>query len=300
MRFLLLSILCLSAQACGKKAIPGKTTDEQAADVEAAVLDDSGFLANLVEALKPFLPSGPQGEKGLDGKDGVDGLAGPKGEKGDRGWTGEPGVPGLPGGQGPKGDKGDPGDIGPQGLQGVVGAQGPKGDKGDTGSQGPKGDKGDTGDVGPAGATGPQGEPGPAGSVGANGSNGNTSLLSATRVFSASGNCTTPPCDYVNATPVNTQATFVPPVLNVVFGDQKVGSAFVTFSDVAKCTYTGNNKSGSALALYEFTSCADLSGNPLTLAPGQPFAFSGTVGLSLGTGSGTSQTLQVSAILQIQ
>jgi hypothetical protein len=83
-------------------------------------------------------------------------------------------------------------------------------------------------------------------------------VLSATRVFSPSTQ------DYTGSLTINSQAVFVPSVLNVVVGDQKIGVAYVTFG-ATKCTYTGNNKSGSALALYEFTSCKDANDNVLTM-----------------------------------
>ncbi len=319
-KFVVLMCLFVGFTAC-KKAVPGTTSAEE----EVLPVDDgtqclpittcsgAGELAplipGLVSVLTPLLPQGPKGERGLDGFDGLNGADGAQGLQGDIGPQGPAGqsvfledvlmsvIPFLtPGPQGIPGTNGLPGaqgDVGPQGPIGPTGA-GEQGPVGATGSVGPKGDQGDTGPAGPTG------EKGDAGGVGSNGSNGNTSVLSATRVFNAAGSCTTPPCDYVSVTPVNSQTVFVPPVLNVIFGEQKVGTAFVTYSNLAKCTYTGNNKSGSALALYEFTGCADLDGNPLTLAPGQPFAFNGTLGISIGSGSGTSSTLQVVAFFQIQ
>lgn len=302
----------LSLFACQKKAVPTSdanqcvaltSCDVDGGDLATQLVDSGGLVDALLPTLLPHLPKGPQGDKGDAGPQGVQGEQGLQGLQGPQGAAGQsvsltdvvttlypdvvnaltpllpPGPPGLPG---LNGLDGVPGQQGLQGLQGV------------------KGDKGDTGDTGPVGPTGAQGPKGDAGGVGSNGSNGNTSVLTATRVFNASGSCTTPPCDYVSATPVSTQTIFVPPVLNVVYGDQKIGTAFVIFGNVAKCTYTGNNKSGSALALYEFTSCADLDGNPLTLGPGQPFAFTGNLSLGLGTGSGTSQTLQIVAYFQIQ
>ncbi len=251
--------------------------------------------AGLPQALAPFLPQGPKGDAGVAGTNGVDGqsvflsdvvtevlaslpppIPGKDGTSVSLTDVVAAVVPLIPTPQ--NGADGLPGVAGPQGPQGTVGA---KGDKGDAGAQGPTGSQG------------------PAGTVGANGSS-NTSVLTATRVFSSSGSCLTPPCDYTGTSTVNTQAVFVPPVLNVVYGDQKIGAAYVLFNSVAKCTYVGNNKSGSALALYTFVSCADVDGNALTLAPGQPFAFTGGVTVQIGDGSGTSTTLQVVAFFQIQ
>ncbi len=138
--------------------------------------------------------------------------------------------------------------------------------------------------VGSTGATGP---------VGANGVGfSNTSILSAVRTFS-------PTTDYVGTTTVNTQAIFTPSVLNVVVGDQKVGLAYVNFGST-KCTYTGNSKSGSALAMYEFTFCKDSDGSLLpNMKPGKPFAWTGSVSVQVGDGSGTDSPVQIVAFFQI-
>jgi hypothetical protein len=322
-KFVVLMCLFVGFTAC-KKTVPGTATEEEfpiddgsAQCLPITSCSGAGELApllpGLVSVLTPLLPKGPQGERGLDGFDGLNGQDGAQGLQGDAGPQGPAGqsvfledvlmsvipflpqgpqgIPGFDGLPGTNGLPGVQGDVGPQGPPGPTGAgeQGPQGLTGDTGSKGDKGDKGDAG---------PTGEQGPAGSVGANGSS-NTSVLTATRVFNAAGSCTTPPCDYVSATPVNTQVVFVPPVLNVVYGDQGLGLAYVSFG-TTKCTYKGNNKSGSALALYEFLSCADGDGNALPLGPGQPFAFNGTLSIAIGAGSGTASTLQIVAYFQIQ
>ncbi len=181
--------------------------------------------------------------------------------------------------------------AGPQGAQGLAGTNGTAGAPGTNGlpgTPGAPGQKGDPGDTGPKGNTG---------SPGATGANGvgfsNTSVLSAVRTFS-------PTTDYPGATTVNTQAIFVPSVLNVVVGDQKIGLAYVSFG-TTKCTYTGNNKSGSALALYEFTDCRDADNNVVAdKKPGAPFAFTGTVTLTVGPGAGELTPVQVVSFLQVQ
>ncbi len=234
----------------------------------------------------------------------------------DKAVVGEPYIPadGADGAQGPAGEAGPKGDVGPAGADGqafnaetlfqstvtavvdylTAGNLLPAGPQGDQGPQGQPGLAGGQGPTGDQGETGADGEKGPTGSQGANGVGfSNTSVLSAVRTFS-------PTTDYPGATTVNTQAIFVPSVLNVVVGDQKIGLAYVTFGPT-KCTYTGNNKSGSALALYEFTDCRDADNNVVAdKKPGQPFAFTGTVTLTVGDGSGTAAPVQVVSFLQVQ
>jgi hypothetical protein len=277
-------VLCLtvSVVACQERGIPGSVLqetlpveDDVAQCLPITSCSGVGELAplipGLVAILTPLLPQGPKGDIGLDG---FDGLPGVKGDVGPQGPQGEAGqsvfledvliavTPLLP--PGPQGAPGLDGLPGPPGLPGVQGNKGSRGDKGDTGLQGANG-------------------------VGFS----NTSVLSAVRTFS-------PTTDYVGSTTVNTTATFVPSVLNVVVGDQKIGLAYVRFG-TTKCTYTGNNKSGSALALYEFTSCEDGDGNALlTMKPGVPFAFTGTISLQVGDGSGTAVPVQIVSFFQIQ
>ncbi len=209
-----------------------------------------------------------------------------------------------PGADGAAGVTGEPGVAGAQGAQGPAGAAGiaptvediltavipflPAGPHGVAGLPGLNGAQGIPGDVG---ATGAAGERGPQGANGVGFSN--TSVLSAVRTFS-------PTTDYPGATTVNTSAIFVPSVLNVVVGEQKIGLAYVSFGST-KCTYTGNNKSGAALALYEFTDCRDADDNILDdKRPGTPFAFTGTVTLTVGPGSGEAAPVQVVSFLQVQ
>jgi hypothetical protein len=120
---------------------------------------------------------------------------------------------------------------------------------------------------------------------------GNTSSLSATRTFN-------PTTDYTGSITVSNATVFVPPVLSVYYGSQGTGYAYVTFGGI-KCTYQGNNKSGSALALYEFLHCVD-GETSMALGPGQPFPFTGTITLAIGDGSGTTSPIQVLAFLQVQ
>ncbi len=234
-KFVVLMCLLVGFTACKKSVLGGGAVEEEVLPVDdgtaqcepitITTCSSAGELKPLIDALTPLLPQGPKGDAGesVSLTDVVTAVlpllsAGPQGDVGPQGPAGQSVLledvliavtPLLP--------------PGPQGVPGVQGDVGPQGDKGDTGAAGPTGEKGD------------------AGGVGSNGGNGNTSVLSATRVFNAGGSCTAPPCDYVSATPVNTQVIFVPPVLNVVYGDQKVGAAFVVFGNVDKCTYTGNN-----------------------------------------------------------
>ncbi len=257
---------CTALTSCDLDGTNGTGTIETLIDA----LVENG----LPEALKPYLPKGETGARGEAGAKGDTGAAGPQGPQGFVGAPGATGAQGLQGDVGPQGDEGLPGLPGPQGI---------------AGSQGPAGAKGDTGNTGPAG---PTGTPGSNGSVGAQGGVGNTSLLSATRTFN-------PTTDYAGSITVNSQAVFVPPIISVYFGNQGTGFAYVYF-DTTKCTYQGNNKSGSALALFEFVDCRDAAEAVVATTPGTPFAFAGTVTLVIGAGTGTSKPVQAVAFLQIQ
>ncbi len=215
---------------------------------------------------------------GAPGEQGATGATGPQGPAGAAGTAGAtldevitavlPLLP--PGPQGQQGAQGDEGATGPQGLPGSEGATGPQGNAGAQGNEG---------------ATGPKGNDG----VGFS----NTSVLSAVRTFN-------PTTDYAGSTTVNTPATFVPSVLSVVVGDQQVGAAYVDFGN-KRCVYVGNNKAGSALALYSFVRCSDADGETInTMTPGHPFAFTGKITLSVGDGAATTGPIQVIAHLQIQ
>ncbi len=275
------TIFCLAS--CQKSVVGDATTLEPvgdqcvaltSCDVTGGGLAQQLLDAGLLQSLLPHLPVGPQG---------VQGLQGDPGAQGPQGLQGLQGVQGRAGNTGPQGLQGLPGSLGSQGPMGLDGAQGVPGLPGTPGA---KGDKGDVGSAGPKGDTGVQGANG----VGFS----NTSVLSAVRVFSPAT------ADYAGTTTVNTQAMFVPSVLNVVVGDQKIGFAHVLFGDTT-CNYVGNNKSGAALALYEFQNCKDGDGNVLPLmTPGYPFAFTGTVTLKVGDGSGTASPVQIVSYFQIQ
>jgi hypothetical protein len=181
----------------------------------------------------------------------------------------------------------EPGPRGPQGVAGPTGATG-------AGAPGPTGPQGL---AGPQGLQGPPGAQGPTGDTGAPGVPGigfsNTSVLSATRTYS-------PVTDYIGSTAVNTQAVFVPSVLQVVVGNQNIGLAYVYFG-TTQCSYVGNNKAGSALAQYVFTACVDEQGLPLpAMVPGKPFAFQGVISVQVGAGADQTSPTQVIAYLQIQ
>jgi|GEM_PF-5672309 len=246
--------------------IPGGTTLEPPTEEnpECVALTSCSDMSELIGLLTPLLPRGEQGSPGQDGAPGAtveEVLASV--------------LPLLP-----QGEKGDQGDVGPMGPAGSDGQSVSLSDVVDA--------------VLPLVPAGPTGSVGATGATGANGVGfSNTSVLSAVRVFSPAMQ------DYVGSTTVNTSAMFVPSVLNVVVGDQKDGLAYVSFGTTI-CTYTGNSKSGSALAMYEFTSCSDSSGNPMPdKQPGVPFAFTGTITLQVGDGSGTVSPVQIVSFFQI-
>lgn len=242
-------------------ATPLPPTEE---NPECVALTSCSDMSELVGLLTPLLP---KGEQGLPGQDGAPGAT-----------VEEVLASVLP--LLPQGEKGAQGDVGPAGPAGTNGQSVSLSDVVDA--------------VLPLVPAGPTGSVGVTGPTGANGVGfSNTSVLSAVRVFNPSMQ------DYVGSTTVNTQAIFVPSVLNVVVGDQKTGFSYVTFGST-KCTYTGNNKSGAALAMYEFTSCSDGDGNLLPdMKPGVPFAFEGAVTLQVGEGSGTLSPVQIVSFFQI-
>ena len=274
-------VCVLSIVACGKK-VPAKAPPakpNQCVALDTCNANDQ-LVPEIVSQVLADLPPPEQGAKGDTGSQGETGLQGAQGLQGEKGFSGV---------AGPKGDTGDTGAQGLAGLQGATGLQGLTGLTGATGSQGATGPKGDTGLTG---AQGPKGDAGPAGSPGQNGI-GNTSALSATRIYSPAV------ADYVGTTTVTNATVFVPPIISVVYGNQNTGAAYVDFG-TTRCSYLGNNKAGSALALYTFVSCKDDQGAVVPgLTPGQPFSYSGSITVSVGNGADMSVPTQVSVIMQI-
>lgn len=285
MKFLVAIVFALTLLACEPRSVPGNpSTDDTTNECTAVTtcnVGDSGLAQQFLEGgllnlLASQLPpgakgdtgaTGPQGVAGTNGVDGFDGFPGLKGDKGDTGPQGPPGLDGFPG------------------LNGTNGAPGLNGSNGSPGAKGNTGNTGATGPAGSPGVTGPQGPPGTGFS--------NTSVLSATRTYG-------PTTDYPGTINTATNATFVPSTIKVVEGDQKTGYAYLDFG-TTRCKYQGNNKCESALALYVFVSCRDTNGNVVAaMVPGKPFAFTGTITLSIGTGADTSSPTQAVAFLQIQ
>ncbi len=275
--------------AC-QKAILAGPTEEAVVDesvVECTAITTCNGVSTLLPLLVPLLPQGPQGQAGLTGQPGKDASvedvvaavlpllpSGPQGDVGSQGPAGQSVsltdvvsavLPLLP-----IGPQGAVGLQGPQGLQGVAGSQG------QLGPQGAKGDKGEQGVQGPAG-------------VGLS----NVSTLSAVRVYSPAV------LDFKGVIGVNSLAVFVPRSLKVVEGSQGVGFATLEFGTNV-CTYQGNNKSIDANAAYVLTNCKDAGGATLpNMVPGKPFAFTGSITLSIGVGADTAEATQAVAYLQV-
>ncbi len=280
--------------ACRSNSVPG--TEELLPpneDVECTAITSCNAAAQLVdlltpalvEALTPLLPPGVPGVQGVAGQSvSVEDVVAAVLPLLPLGPTGAQGLSGIQGLAGPAGQSVLLEDVllavtpflpvGPQGVQGNVGSQGPKGDQGA---------KGDVGNTGPAGAQGPAG-------VGLS----NVSTLSAVRVYSPAVS------DFKGVISVNSTAVFVPRSLKVVDGSQGTGFATLEFGSNV-CTYQGNNKSIDANAAYVLLSCKDSGGVVLPdMVPGKPFAFTGSITLSIGAGADSSEATQAVAYLQVQ
>ncbi len=263
----IMKVLLLVLVAC-RSAVPFVPEDLPAEDVECVAFTscnaDSQLLPQLTAVLVPLL------------------------------------TPLLP--EGPKGDQGENG-VSPS-VQDVVTevlAVLPPPVKGATGSAGPAGLSVSLTDV--VSAVLPLLPPGPPGTNGTNGAAGsqgppgvglsNVSTLSAVRVYSPEVQ------DFKGVISVASSAVFVPRQLKVVEGSQGTGFATLEFG-TSVCTYQGNNKSIDANAAYALVNCKDSGGVVLPdLVPGKPFAFTGTITLSIGVGADTSAATQCVAYLQV-
>ncbi len=276
------ALFLLGIISCSR-AVPASSVAEEPpvdSSVDQCVsLTTCNGVGELLPLLVPLLPVGPQGVPGLAGKDGVsvtlDEVVVALLPLVPEGAVGPQGVPGVPG------QSASVTDVvavvlpllppGPQGVPGVPGLQGSQGD------------------VGATGATGSTGAQGPAG-VGLS----NVSTLSAVKVYSPSV------LSFNGTISVNSPAVFVPRSLKVVEGSQSTGFASLTFG-TSVCSYQGNNKSIDANAAYNLVDCRDDQNVVLgDMVPGKPFAFTGTITLSIGAGADTAAATQAVAFLQVQ
>lgn len=201
--------------------------------------------------------------------------------------------------QGPKGDKGDSVYI--EDIVQIVLAQLPPGPKGDQGAPGQSVSVSEVvnavtpllqvGPTGPMGAPG-QSVVGPRGPTGEPGTSKQT-ILTATRTYTWSTST-----DFPDAVSVNSLTLLLPKSLKVLEGCQKKGLAYLKLGSTT-CTYKGNDKNSNADALYTFVSCKNSSGQVVSMTPGMPFSFTGTVTLILGAGADTSSLTQVAAFVQM-
>jgi len=158
----------------------------------------------------------------------------------------------------------------------------------------------------------PQGPPGAQGLSGRDGVAANTVLLTASSARE-------PEIQYNGTANLNSLAVFVPKMVWAVQGNHK---AFVYLDfGVVRCTYQNGHKNhvdkqhdddcdddrdndqgyGNNHVRYRFVSCKNVSNVVvLGMVPTSPFAFSGTVTLSVGEGNNSSDFTQVVTFLQVQ